>query len=460
VGVLKLAELYQQEAKRRREHALEREEREAIQAEDSPEPSGVDLEPVVTGWPAPLEPDALHGLAGDVVRTLGPHTEADPTAILFQTLTAFGSAVGGRPFFRTEADRQTGNLYAVLVGETSRSRKGTSFGHVRRLLSIADLDWETGRIASGLSSGEGLVWCVRDAIEEQQPVKKNGRVEDYQTVVTDPGISDKRLLVYQSEFAAALRVLGREGNTLSPMLRESWDSGNLRTLTKNSPAKATGAHISVVGHITRAELLRYFDSTEAANGFGNRILWVCVRRSRCLPEGGNLDLREVGTLAGRFASALRFGRETDELKRDEQARAAWIEVYPDLTAGLPGLLGAVTARAEAQVTRLALLYALLDESAVVRAEHLKAGLAAWYFAEESARFIFGESLGDPVADAILPALRETEVGLIRTEIFDLFKRHRKASEIERALKVLLELGLVERREERSGGRTAERWIAR
>lgn len=457
---MKLAERYQQEAERRREHALEREEREAIQAEDSPEPSGVDLEPVVTGWPAPLEPDALHGLAGDVVRTLGPHTEADPTAILFQTLTAFGSAVGGRPFFRTEADRQTGNLFPVLVGETSRGRKGTSFGHVRRLHSIADPEWERERIASGLSSGEGLIWCVRDAIEGQHPVKKDGRVEDYQTVITDPGVSDKRLLVYQSEFASTLRVLGREGNTLSAVLRESWDSGNLRTLTKNSPAKATGAHISIVGHITRAELLRYLDSTEAANGFGNRILWVSVRRSKCLPEGGNLDPRELERLGTRLRDALSFAREVGELKRDERARAAWIEVYPDLSRGLPGLFGAVTARAEAQVTRLALLFALLDKSAVVLADHLKAALAAWTYAEDSARFIFGESLGDSVADAILRALRETEVGLIRTEIFDLFKRHRKASEIERALKVLLELGLVERREERSGGRTAERWIAR
>jgi hypothetical protein len=457
---MNLVEQYQQEADRQRELALERKESEAIQAEGTSQPSGVDLDPVVTGWPAPLEPEALHGLAGEIVRTLGPHTEADDAALLFQTLAALGNVVGGGPFFRTEADRQTANLFVVLVGETSKARKGSSFGHVRRLFFVADQEWEAGHIASGLSSGEGLIWSVRDAIEEQQAIKEKGRVVDYQSVITDPGVADKRLLVYQSEFASTLRVLGRDGNTLSAVIREAWDRGDLRTLTKNSPTKATGAHVSLIAHVTRLELLRYFDSTETANGFGNRFLWVCVRRSKLLPEGGNLDPRELERLGARLREALRFARGVGELHRDERARAAWIEVYPALSEARPGLLGAVTARSEAQVMRLALLYALLDRSGVIQAEHLKAALAAWTYAEDSALFIFEEKLGDPVAHAILRALRETETGLTRTEISELFNRHRGAGEIERALKLLGTLGLAECREEHSGGRTAERWIAR
>ena len=44
------------------------------------------------------------------------------------------------------------------------------------------------------------------------------------------------------------------------------------------------------------------------------------------------------------------------------ARVLWGAEYGGLTADRPGIYGAVTARAEAQVLRLSLIYALLDEA--------------------------------------------------------------------------------------------------
>ena len=88
----------------------------------------------------------------------------------------------------------------------------------------------------------------------------------------------KRLAVAEGEFANVLKVMAREGNTLSPVLRSAWDYGNLRSMTKNSEARATGAHISIIGHITKDELRRLLTETEQANGFGNRFLWLAVRR--------------------------------------------------------------------------------------------------------------------------------------------------------------------------------------
>ena len=85
----------------------------------------------------------------------------------------------------------------------------------------------------------------------------------------------------------------REGNTLSTTLRDAWDTGTLRTLTKNSPAVATGAHISIIGHVTELVVRRYLGETEQGNGFGNRFLWVCARRSKKLPFGGNLPARSL-----------------------------------------------------------------------------------------------------------------------------------------------------------------------
>lgn len=226
----------------------------------------------VDSWPA-LDGAALHGLAGDIVKTIEPHTESDQVAILVQLLVAFGNCLGRSPYFMAEADRHGMNLNAALVGETSKGRKGTSWGHSRRLFQSVDAEWTENRILNGLSSGEGLIWAVRDEITKDEAIREKGRATgEYQRVVIDLGVKDKRLLVLESEFASTLRVMSREGNTLSAIIRQAWDSGNLRTMTKNSPAQATGAHVSIIAHITRDELCRLIDTTEASNGFCNRFL--------------------------------------------------------------------------------------------------------------------------------------------------------------------------------------------
>ena len=410
-------------------------------------------------WPPSLATEGYYGLLGEIVRAIEPHSEADPVAILVQSLVAFGNVINRRPHFKAGSDHHALNLYLVLVGDTAKGRKGTSLGYVRALFQPVAPDWEQERVLSGLSSGEGLIWAVRDANEKQEPIRKNGRIEGYQSVINDHGIKDKRVLDIESEFASILRVLNREGNTLSAIMRQAWDSGHLRVLTKNSATKATGAHISIIGHITRDELRRYMDRTEIGNGFANRFLWVCGRRSKVLPEGGLPSEQDLAPLRVRLGNAIRFSMTADELHFDEQTRLLWHQVYADLTKGRPGLLGAVTSRAEAQVRRIACLYALLDCSAIIRNEHLRAALAVWDYCFESARYIFGDALGDPLADQLLGFLRAHPGGLTRTDIRDQFGRNRKANDIDRALRLLLDTGLARRAREETNGRTAERWIA-
>lgn len=402
-------------------------------------------------WPR-LPPQALHGLAGRYVAKIGPHTEADPAGILVQFLVMFGNLIGRSPHFKVEADRHPLNLFTVLVGESAKGRKGVSAGQAKRLLQGVDPAWCERRIQRGLSSGEGLIWAVRD------PVEKAG--DDGNPIVVEPGEQDKRLLVLESEFASTLRVLKRDGNTLSATIRNAWDSGCLSTLTKNSPARATGAHISIIGHITKDELLRYLESTETANGFGNRFLWCCVRRSKFLPEGGRGHLEDFGQEVRDLERCVGLARRTQEMHRDDEARRIWAEVYRDLSIGKPGLLGSMIGRAEALVMRLACLYSLLDASSVVRAEHLMAALALWEYCEDSARWIFGDALGDPTADEILRALRSRPDGLTKAEISALFHRHRRRSEIGRALALLQEKGLAGSEKQHTGGRPVERWQAR
>jgi hypothetical protein len=389
-------------------------------------------------WPR-LRREALHGLAGDVVRAIEPQSEADPAAILMQFLAAAGNIVGTSPACEVESTTHRLNLFAVLVGESSKARKGTSWNHIRNLCGCVDAKWTKERVTSGLSSAEGLIAEVQDDPENPR---------------------DRRLLIVQAEFASTLKVMSREGNTLSAILRSAWDSDVLRTLVKRDPQTATGAHISLVGHITRPELLRYLSDTEQHNGFANRFQWCSVRRSKCLPEGGRVPPTQMEGLAERLLAVVKWARTCGLLKRDEQARKLWAAVYPKLSEGLPGLLGAATSRAEAQVLRLSAIYAVLDMSAIIRVEHLRAALAVWDYCFESARFIFGDATGDPVADRIREGLETAGAdGMTRTQIRDLFKRHESTERISTALTQLKSLRIAWKQVVATDGRSVERWHA-
>jgi len=289
-------------------------------------------------------------------------------------------------------------------------------------------------VSSGMSSGEGLIAEVADPAEDQLAT------------------GERRKLIVESEFAQVMKVLSREGNTLSPVVRNAWDGKALQTMVRNAPLRATDAHIGIIGHITKEELLRHIDGTELANGFFNRFMLVAVQRSKKLPFGGALTDCDLDSIRQRVASAMAFaGQQIEPLRFDAEARENWVAAYDDLSDGHPGLWGAATARAEAHTVRLAMLYALLDCSPAIRAEHLDAALAFWHYASESARWVFGESLGDPTADEIWEMAKTNPQGVTRTQVSDLFSRNKKAREIDRALTALVEAGRLERGEMRTGG---------
>ena len=350
----------------------------------------------------------------------------------------------------------------MLVGATSKGRKGTSWQQIARLLDRVEPTWRQNCVTSGLSSGEGVIFNVRDPVMGPKDGKKNrGARGDCEMVVKDPGVTDKRLFVTEGEFANVLKVMAREGNTLSPVIRQAWDGEALRTLTKNSPGCATGAHVSIIGHITRDETLRLMTQTEAANGFANRYLWAAVKRSKCLPEGGQIDCVDFNGVVTCLQRAIQFARTAGEIRRDEPTRKLWHEVYPTLSEGKPGMMGAVTARAEAQVMRLSCLYALLDGSKLIQPEHHHAAMELWRYCEESARWIFGMSTGHKNADKIHAALRSAgSNGLTRTDIStSVLHRNVSAHEIHEALVKLREAGLATNTQESTGGANAERWFA-
>jgi hypothetical protein len=372
-------------------------------------------------WPKPPGEEAFQGLLGDVAKTLGPYTEADPAALLIHTLVMFGNVVGRNPHWTVNATRHGCNLFAVCVGPTGAARKGTAADLIQDLLEAVDSKWAAGSIKSGLVSSEGLLYHVRDANDTTQ----------------DKGVSDKRLLVLESEFGRLLNTMQRHGSTLSAELRKAWDGKRMESLAKNCPLIASEAHVSIIGHIVRDELLAGMQSTDVVNGFGNRLLYACVRRDKELPFGGEAPgkdkLRLVKGLADAFGHAKRQNKPIDFAP---DAKRQWIEAYSKFHRPIPGIIGSLLQRGDAICRRVAMVYALADRSPLIQAVHLQAALALWKYAEASARYVFGETSGNRVAERIKGALMQSDKGLTRTEINAVLGGNVAAGSIDDALRVL------------------------
>ncbi len=191
-------------------------------------------------FPEPLDPEALSGLAGDFVKLVERDTEADPAALLFQLLAAYGNAIGKGPHFTVGATKHYANLFVSIVGDTAVARKGTSWDLVKRILNPVDENWAKRCRISGLGSGEALIAAVRDASDEelQHP---------------SPKLRDKRVLVDEGELAKIIKVCQREGSTLSSVLRNAWDGGDLQNRVKDQAncLIATAPHVTISGRDRR-----------------------------------------------------------------------------------------------------------------------------------------------------------------------------------------------------------------
>lgn len=395
---------------------------------------------------------AYQGLPGRVVRAIEPHTEADPAALLATFLAAAGAMLGREAHTLGGDAEHAARLWPLIIGATAGGMKGTSWAAIRRVILAADLNFSS-QITSGLSSGEGLIEHVRDG-EGADPDAK-----DY-----IEGVSDKRLIIVESEFSGVLGKARREGNVLTQTLRDAWDGTRLSTLTrKSSKLVATGHHVVIIGHVTPTELRASLSESDLAGGLMNRFLPVHSHRSKKLPDGGSTPSQVVEQFGRELADVIQrnAGGLHRTLRRDTDAEALWCALYDELTPdNLPdGPLAQVVARGVPQVLRLSLTYALLDGTGdVIRREHLAAAVAVWRYVEASARMTFGDINANRDLNKLAAAIDQADNGLTRNEIVDLFARHRSQAEIDELLRQLLATGGYQDSKESTGGRPTVRYF--
>lgn len=365
-------------------------------------------------WIRPIDKAGFYGVAGDYVRLLAPQTEADEAALLTNFLVVTGSMFGREAFAIADGSTHYPSEYLILVGDTGKSRKGTSAAHTLKIANRVRENFSRDCVLSGLSSGEGLVKGISDG-------KKLGL---------------NQFLGFLPEFGGLLTVARREGCTISAMLRQSWDAVPLSVLTKQNPLSVSDYVLAILGHITPAELLNGLGSTSMTDGFVNRFLFAKVRRSQFLPEGG--EDCDFNRIIERLHGALQQGQNRGRLRRDEEAKELWRTVYPSLAEPAPGLKGSLCARGDAHTLRLSLIYALLDGAGAIQRQHLEAALAVWRYCEASVASIFAARLGDPEADKILHAMESGPKTL--TELHKVFGNHRSSEWLLSKLAALVKSG--------------------
>jgi hypothetical protein len=408
-------------------------------------------------WPT-LPEAALYGPLGRFVLDAARHTEADKAGLLASALTFAGMLVTPHG-----VALQMGNawhpplLYSVLAGRTARARKGTATQPVLDALRIVAPEFPD-LIVRGFGSGEALI----DALYQR-------------------GMA----LVQESEYGSVMKIANREGSTLGNIFRQAWDGSPLESHTrKHGDVIVRNYSMALLGHVTVTELLNTISDSDMYGGTVNRTLFFCTERSQVLADFGNVP----GPVVGRLANSLQAvnaleppkwdGFEDDSTAADDDddtftparwkpalwtdaGRQAWNEFYVRAAADdPPGLLGHIVARGEVQTARIALTFALVDNSrdAKIDACHIEAAAAVWSYCRGSAAHIFGRSTGSRTSDRLLQALIEAgDEGVPQSQIRTVLGSNNMGA--ERIDGLLRSLGsMVESRSVETPGRTTTKWF--
>jgi hypothetical protein len=388
------------------------------------------------------DPACLYGLVGDVAQAGSSNTEANPFAIAAAMLAYLGAAVGRGPFMPIGDDWNHARLFMVHVGRSSRGRKGTAKKLIYRINNaVKALDeFLVPQVhRGGLSTREGLALMIHDGYKE-------GKNEV-------PAITDKRLLVVESEFANILHQSKRDGNTLSAALRDAWDGTSIRPAVKTCRVWASDPHIGIIGDVTPSELRELMHARELTNGFANRFIFFWAEGDKVNPFPKPTHASVIEGFANRIADVLLFAgadrhvdSDTQRMEFSSEAASTYAKLYRgelrDRSAGEH--VTALLDRRAPVLMRLAMIFALTDKTLTIEVQHINAALAWVRYWSDSVKFIFQSAL-DEVAVAEVDATAKELLRFLklnskasRTEIYKVcFQSHVSKDRIDRAIDELL-----------------------
>ena len=415
----------------------------------------IPYDPYQHDWPPPINEKSQIGLMKKLIDGIRKSTEADTNALILTFLTITGNILGRTCYVKVGALEFFPNLFLSIIGSTARGRKGTSLSNIREVIGKFFSQYFSDCVVSGLASGEGLIFQVRDEVKGKEKNKDGIEVE----VIKDPGAVDKRCLNIEQEFQALLSAASRVGSTITAVLRNAWDGTILSTLSKNSPCKSTDHHVSLITHCTAEELESCFGYDNSVNGLGNRFLWGLSRRSRKLPIPPEIDWHFKNTFGAELSLAISNAKNISCFRLATEAEPHWIEITErfDDENLMRGLYGKMIGRGPVQILKMALIFAVLNNSKVVGIPEIEAAIEVWNYCEASAHYLFSGVQSNSTQRKIIRALENADNGLTKSDILDIFGRHKSAADVDEEMDELKKEGLVRVTSESTGGRNATRF---
>ena len=398
-------------------------------------------------WLPTLDEAVFDCYLGYLVRQIEPTSEADPVAILASLLCFAGVHLGRDPHVRAGDDPHPLLVWPLIIGHTNTGKKGTSWSAARRLIADTDLTFATANIKSGLTSGEGL--AQRFALSD------DGEPDP------DAEPRDLRLLAFENEWGGVMAKMRREGNSLSAILRQAWEGGDLSTLTVNARI-APESHVGILAHITPDEFRAKLSDADMAGGTYNRFLPLAVAWSKALPDSVGADPGLLTSLAADFADRLDTGGRLGALDLAEEARPLWRELYLEFNTDThhPRVAQFVS-RALPYCKRIAGIHAALDGEPAIHAVHLHAAAALVRYSIDSARALFVDTATPAKLTAWITEAGET--GRTKTDITSGFYKGKPPADLAAILDQLIHAGrvtLTQRRPPGGKGRTTTVYTAR
>lgn len=388
------------------------------------------------------DPACLYGLVGDVALAGSENTEANPYAVALNFMVYLSAALGRGSFTPVGNTWHHPRQFGLHVGRSGRGRKGDAASLIHRIdmaVRTANEDAAPQVHRGGLSTREGLALMIHDGWAQ-------GKDEV-------PPIHDKRLCVFESEFANILAQGKRDGNTLSSALRDAWDGVSIKPATKSNRVWASNPHIGLMGAVTPNELRVLMASRELTNGFANRFLIIWAERIKVLPFPQATPEPVVDDLARRvvevieFAGGLRFvDRDVQRIELTTAAKARYARLYlGELNDQSDGeLIGALMERRAPVLLRLAMLFALVDLTRDVGVPHIDAALAWVRYWRESVKFIFSSAVDEDgtartneTAERIVGFLKARDKATRKQITVECFQSHANKGRIDAALDELL-----------------------
>lgn len=382
-----------------------------------------------------IQEGAYFGITKEITTKACEFSEAPKIGVFSAFIAHFSAMVGRDVYFPLGDFDLHCRPFQLLVGKSGKARKGTSEYLVERVfIEVNKLIAEPLAIHSGgLSSGEGVVYAIRDRSENKKEI--------------DEGVPDKRLLVIESEFANVLVNCKRESSILSGILRNLFDGKRIAPLTKNNRIQASAPHVTLMGHITSSEFKRKIkSSTEASNGLLNRFLIFMVRRDKLCALPRRTSQEAIKGLADQIAEIVNCIKRNPklpiEMTLSVEAKDYWENAYKFITAEHEGIIGDLSSRHDTYILMLSMIFALLDKRFEIHKVDIERACIWIDYAQQSLRYLFSSSEAQAkeeelqtLADSILEKLKEQPMS--RSEIRDAFNRHKKSSEIQDALSLLL-----------------------